>query len=108
MGKRFLAVLATVTACPRQSGDTTTRLAPHAEQRKRFNLAMFGKGVSGGKPIASKLMGVERRHCGLQHVTQTPATPRDWRPAMVGGAMAMRKGSVRACPSKYTPSAVRL
>jgi hypothetical protein len=63
--------------CPRQSGDTSTRLDPHAEQTKRFNLAMFGNGVSGARPIASKFTGVERRHSGLPHVTHAPATPWD-------------------------------
>ena len=45
-----------------------------------------GKGVSGARPIASKANGVDRRHNGLQHVTQSPAPPWDWRWAIVGGS----------------------
>ena len=61
--------------CPRKSGETSTRLEPHAEQTKRFNPAMFGKRVSGARSIASKLTGVGRRQIGLRHVTHAPATP---------------------------------
>jgi len=59
-----------------QSGDTSTRGDRHAEQTKRFSRGMVGNGVSGPSPIASKLTGVDRRHTGLQHVTQAPARPR--------------------------------
>jgi hypothetical protein len=48
------------------------RPEPYAEQRKRFNLAMVGKGVSGARPSASKAMGVDRRQIGLRHVTHAP------------------------------------
>jgi hypothetical protein len=44
---------------------------------KRFNLAMFGNGVSGASLIASKVTGFELRQFGLQQVTQAPATPCD-------------------------------
>jgi hypothetical protein len=79
--------------CARQSGDTSKRLEPHAEQTKRFNLAMFGKGVSGARPIPAKAKGVDRRQIGLRHVTHAPATPCDWRSAIVGGAMGMGEGA---------------
>jgi len=65
------------------------RLEPQAAQTKRFTLAMFGKGVSGARPIALKLKGVERRQTGLRHVTHAPLTPWDRRPAIVGGAIGM-------------------
>ena len=32
-------------------------------------------------------MGVDRGQTGLQHVTRTLATPRDWRSAIVGGTI---------------------
>jgi len=50
--------------CPRQSGDTSTRLEPQAARTKRFTLAMFGKGVSGARPIALKLTGVDLKQIG--------------------------------------------
>jgi hypothetical protein len=37
------------------------------------------------RPIAAKAMGVDRRQTGLQHVTHAPATPWDWKSAIVGG-----------------------
>ena len=43
---------------------------PLTSQTKRRAPAMAGKGVSGPRPIAAKLMGVDRRQIGLQHVTQ--------------------------------------
>lgn len=58
---------------PRQSRDTSTRGHPHAEQTNRRPVAMAGNGVSGARPIASKLTGADRRQAdkpGLQHVTQ--------------------------------------
>ena len=57
---------------------------------------MAGNGVSGARPISSKLTSVDRRQAGLQHVTHAPATPRDWRSAIVGGAMVTAEGSVAA------------
>jgi hypothetical protein len=61
------------------------RLEPQATQTKRFTFAMFGKGVSGARPIALKLKAVERRQTGLRHVTHAPATPSDCKCAIVGG-----------------------
>jgi len=58
---------------------------PQAEQTKRPIRAILGNGVSGARPIASKLMGVDRRQIGLQHVTHAPLTPSDCRWAIVGG-----------------------
>jgi len=69
----------------RQSGATSMRREPQAAQTKRFTLAMFGKGVSGARPIALKLKGIERRQTGLRHVTHAPATPSDCKCAIVGG-----------------------
>ena len=40
-------------------------------------LAMFGKGVSGARPIARKLTGVDCGQIGLPHVTHAPAAPWD-------------------------------
>ena len=80
---------------PAQSGVTSTPLEPHAEQTKRRAPAMAGKGVSGAKPIAAKAMGVDRRQTGLQHVTHAPATPWDWRSAIVGGTIVMQNRSLR-------------
>jgi hypothetical protein len=46
---------------------------------------MAGNGVSGAKPIASKLTGVDRRQTGLQQVIQAPAKPWDCMLAIEGG-----------------------
>ncbi len=78
----------------RQSGDTSTRMDAHAEQRKRGALAIAGNSASGVRPIAAKAMGVDRRQTGLQQGTHAPATPWDWRSAIVGGAMVTAEGSV--------------
>ena len=67
--------------------DTSTRREPHAAHTKRRAPAMAGNAVSGARPIAAKAMGVDRRQTGLQHVTHTPATPWDWRSAIVGGTI---------------------
>jgi len=62
------------------------RREPQAAQTKRFTLAMFGKGVAGARPIALKLIGVERRQSGLLHVTQLPE-----RLAILGEAIGMSR-----------------
>jgi len=69
------------------------RLEPQAAQTKRRVLAIAGKDVSGARPIALKLTGVDRRQIGLRHVTHAPATPWERRWAIVGGATSLRRVS---------------
>jgi hypothetical protein len=47
-------------------------------------------------------MADDRRQSGLQHVTHAPTSPLDCRPAIVGGAMVMRRA--RATLNFRSPS----